>query len=367
MNKAIVVAVAMGCLASCSKSGPDSSAAGAAAHKTVRLSLILGATGTEFAGEQRAGAMAAARDLGAGLQLRIAGPAQIDPGEEVKIFQNEIATSPDAIIVAPVPPSLFAEPARRAVEQGNSISYVMTPPSKEIANALYIGQREFEVGRRVANLIADHIIAKKRGIRPEEITGKIITGNCVPGMENLEDRMRGVHSAFKDRLPKVSVPANLNSVNERGSTFSIWQQAVQANPDALAFIGACENDSVSLAKIKEDDHRDFEMVVFDTPEAVRNSIARGTIAAAVPPSHFASTYLAVWLVGTALLKGTPVPQGWLATPIRTIDAANVADFSAASLPPQNLEKFYQGDVDTLKATDFQHLPPLSAARAGDVL
>jgi ribose transport system substrate-binding protein len=186
-------------------------------------------------------------------------------------------------------------------------------------------------------------------------------------MENLEDRMRGVHSALKERLPKVTVPANLNSVNERGSTFSIWQQAVQANPDALAFIGACENDSVSLAKIKEDDHRDFEMVVFDTPEAVRNSIARGTIAAAVPPSHFASTYLAVWMVGTALLKGTPVPQGWLATPIRTIDAANVAAFSSASLPPQNLEKFYQSDVDTLKASDFQHLPPLSAARAGDVL
>ncbi len=368
MRKLIYILPLLGFVCGCGKNAHDSSTGAAAdghapAGKSVRISLVLGATGNEFAGEQRAGAMAAVRDLGPAVKLRISGPPQIDPGEEVKIFQNESSTSPDAIIVAPMPPSLFAEPARKATDQGIPVAYLMTPPGADVAEALFVGQREYDVGRRVANLTADRIVAKSRSAPPESVPGKVITANCVPGMENLDDRMFGVRTALAERLPKVLVPPDMNSQNERGNTFSLWQQAVQANPNALALIGACENDSVSLAKIKEDDHRGFEMVVFDTPEAVRNSIKQGTITAAVPPSHFTSAYMAVWTVANALLKGEKVPQGWLETPIRVIDADNVAAFSAASLPPQNLEGFYRQDIETLKAKDPHHLPPLSAARA----
>jgi ribose transport system substrate-binding protein len=356
-------------LLACSKPAPDIATAGGAAkasapaHKVVNISLILGATGNEFAGEQRAGALAAAADLGSDVQLRIAGPAQIDPGKEVEIFQNEAATLPDAIIVAPMPPSLFAEPARKATAQGIPVSYLMTPPGNDVVDGLFVGQREYDVGRQVANIVADHIIANFPNTSPERITGRILTANCVQGMENLDDRMLGVRTALAERLPKVIVPADMNSANERGTTFSLWQQAVQANPSALAFIGACENDSISLAKIKEDDHRDFQMAVFDTPEAVRNSIKEGVISAAVPPSHYTSAYMAVWLVGDALLHGRAVPQGWLATPIRVIDRGNVAAFGAASLPPKNLGAFYHDDIEMLKSKALRELPPLAASRA----
>jgi ribose transport system substrate-binding protein len=358
----------LGLVCGCGKQPAEESAGtpggdGASTRKTVHISVVLGATGNEFAGEQRAGVLAAARDLGTRVQVRIAGPAQIDPGEEVKIFENESATLPDALIVAPMPPSLFVEPARKATDQGIPVAYLMTPPSPEISHALFVGQRDYDVGRRAANLIADLIVKKTPSGKPQELTGTILLANCVPGMENLDDRMQGVREALLERLPALKIPPEMNSENERGSTFALWQQAVQANPNALAFIGACENDSVSLAKIKEDDHRGFAMVVFDTPEAVRNSIKQGTIAAAVPPSHFTSAYMAVWTVGNALLKGAEVPQGWLETSIRVIDKNNVDAFSGASLPPQNLESFYQKDIDLLKTKSMNDLPPLTAARA----
>ena len=335
----------------------------AAAKTSVRISLVLGATGTEFAGEQRAGAMAAVRDLKGAVQLKVSGPAQIDPGQEVKIFQSEAATLPDAIIVAPIPPSLFTEPALRAQDQRIPIAYLMSPPSAGVKNVLFVGQREYDMGRRVANLIADRVIAKSGNKAPATITGDMVPGSCVPGMENLDDRMMGVHAALKERLPKVNVLADMNTGNERGSSFALWQQAVQAHPNALAFIGACENDFTNLAKIKEDDKRAFEMVVFDTPEAVRNSLKKGTIAEAVPPSHFTSAYMAVWVVGNALLKDQIMPTGWMETPITVIDAKNVAAFDKASLPPASLETFYKKDIDALKAKDPTKLPPTGAARA----
>lgn len=333
------------------------------AKSRVRISLVLGATGQEFSAEQRAGAMAAVRDLKGAVQLKVSGPAQIDPGAEVKVFQSEVTTLPDAIIVAPIPPSLFTEPALRAQQQGIQLAYLMSPPGRDIRDVLFVGQREYDMGRRAANLIADRVIAKSAGKQATAITGVIVPGSCVPGMENLDDRMAGVHAGLKERLPRVTVLPDLNSANERGTTFAIWQQAVQAHPDALAFVGACENDFVNLAKIKEDDRRNFELVVFDTPEAVRNSIKTGTIAAAVPPSHFASAYMAVWIVGNALLHDKKVPSGWLETPITVIDSKNIAAFNKASLPPANLESFYKKDVDALKAKDTSKLPPLSAARA----
>jgi ribose transport system substrate-binding protein len=358
----------LGLVCGCGKQSAQESTAmsagnGAPTRKTVHISVVLGATGNEFAGEQRAGVLAAARDLGPRVQVKIAGPAQIDPGEEVKIFENETATLPDAIIVAPMPPSLFVEPARRATDQGIPVAYLMTPPSPEISTALFVGQRDYDVGRRAANLIADLIEKRMSSRKVQELTGTIVLANCVPGMENLDDRMQGVREALIERLPAAKIPPDMNSENERGTTFALWQQAVQANPNALALIGACENDSVSLAKIKEDDRRDFEMVVFDTPEAVRHSIKQGTIAAAVPPSHFTSAYMALWTVANALLKGTKVPQGWLETSIRVIDKSNVDVFGSASLPPQNLESFYHEDIGLLKTKDVNDLPPLTAARA----
>lgn len=338
------------------------------AKDRVRISLVLGATGTEFSGEQRAGANAAIRDLnrlnpGKNVALRVAGPAQIDPGQEVQIFLSEAATSPDVIVLAPIPPSLFTEPALRVQAQGIPLVYLMSPPSRGVDNALFVGQREYDMGRRVANLVADRIIAKSAGTAPADITGVIVPGLCVPGMENLEDRMLGVQAALKERLPKVQVLPNMNTGNERGNGFAVWQQAVQARANALAFIGACENDSTNIAKIKEDEKRNYEVVAFDTPEPVRNSLKVGSIAAAVPPSHFASAYLAVWTAGTALLNDRKVPTGWLSTYITTINAANMDGFNRASLPPTGLEAFYRLHIENLKKVDTSKLPPLSAARA----
>jgi ribose transport system substrate-binding protein len=281
----------------------------------------------------------------------------------VRIFQSEASTVPDAILVAPIPPSLFTEPALQAQRQGIPLVFLMSPPSVGVDNVLFVGQREYDVGRRVANLIADRVIAKSAPRPAAQITGIMVPGICVPGMENLEDRMLGVRHGIAERLPMVTLQPNINTGNERGRAFATWQQAVQARPNALAFIGACETDFTNLTKIKEDDRRTFEMVVFDTPEAVRNSIKNGTIAAAVPPSHFTSFYMAVWTAGNALLRNQRVPTGFLETPITVIDPRNIATFDAASLPPPELETFYRRDIDTLKMRDVTRLPPLSAARA----
>lgn len=325
---------------------------------TPRISVVLPATGTEFAAELRAGAEAAARDYEGQIQLKIVGPAQIDPAEEIKAFQNEAATVPDAIIVGPVPSSLFAEPALQAQMAGTKVAWIVSPPPPEVTDAIFIGQREYDLGKRIGDLIADNIIAKKG----KDVAGTIVLGICVPGMENLEDRLLGARTALAAKLPNVKIPATIADGNERAANFAVWQQAVAANPNGLAFVSMCEPGMVNLAKIKEDDKRDFELAVFDTPEQVRSSIKKGTISAAAPPSHFLSAYMSVSTVAKALLAKQDLPNGWLEMPITVIDSSNIDAFDAAQASPATMEAYFKSEVDRLKALPTTNLPPVKAAR-----
>lgn len=329
----------------------------AAAKSTVRISLVLPATGTQFGDRLRYGAEAAAATFNGAVQLKVTGPAQIDPSQEVQIFQNEVLGSPDAIIVGPIPASLFVEPALLAEEQGVKVAWMVVPPAAEVKTGLFVGNNEYEMGQAVGNIIADRIVAKNG----PDAAGTVVPGICIPGLTNLEDRLAGARSALAKRLPKVVVAAEIKTGNERGENYAAWDQAIQSNPKGLAFYDACEPGMINLTKIKEDDKRDFTLVVWDTPEEVLAGLKRGTIAAAAPPSHFVSGYMAVYTVAKALLADKPIPNGWLRTPNRIVDAGTIDDVLKAEASAQSMLSFFKGDIDGLIANASAPLPPLAAS------
>ena len=328
-----------------------------ASPRSVRISVVLPATGTQFGDRLRFGAEAAAATFGGAVKLSIVGPAQIDPSQEVQIFQNEILTSPDAIIVGPIPASLFVEPALLAEQQGIHVAWMVVPPANDVKQGLFVGNNEYEMGQSVGNLIADRII-KARG---SEVAGTVVPGICIPGLTNLEDRLAGASDAIRKRLPMVKVAPEINTGNERGENYAAWDQAIQSNPRALAFYDACEPGMINLTKLKEDDKRDFQLVVWDTPDEVLAGLKQGVIAAASPPSHFITGYLSVYLVATALLADKPIPNGWFRTPNRVVDASNIDSVITAESSSQAMLRYFQKDIERLVAEAPSELPPLSAS------
>lgn len=333
----------------------------ALARDSLNVSVVLPATGTEYGLELRSGVEAAAAEFDGKLNLRFVGPAQIDPGEQVKIFNAEIATRPDVILLGPVPPSLFIEGAKTAESAGIPVVWYLDPPPPDITGALFVGPREYDIGETAGKLVAEHLIEKSGGA---DIGGVIPVGNCVPGLDNLEDRILGFIAGVHSKLPDVEIPKAFDSGNDRAKNFANWQQSVQANPNGPAFMAICEPGMINLAKIKEDSGLDFELTVFDAPEQVRVAIANGTISSAVPPPHFVSTYLATWITASRMLADEELPEGWLPTVAHVFDASNVDALNNAMASPASWAEYYMDDIEALKARieSGDQLPAISGSR-----
>lgn len=332
--------------------------ANAQSEKTVRISLVLPATGTQFGDRLRYGAEAAAALFDGRVKLQVTGPAQIDPNEQVRSFQNEVLSGPDAIIVGAIPAPLFAEPARLAESQDVKVGWFVVPPTSDVDRALFVGNDDYEMGRTVGNLLADRIRARK-GDNP---SGVVVPGICVPGLTNLEARLAGVREVLNKRLPKVTVATTIKTGNDRSETYAAWDQAIQSNPEALAFYDSCEPGVISLTKLKEDDNLDFDLVVWDMPGEVLDGVDAGTISAVVSPSHFIAGYLSVYVIAKALLEDRPVPEGWLRTPELVIDQSNVKDFMTAESSASAMLSFFQKDIDKILSDIPEELPSIENLR-----
>ncbi|TQI65330.1 monosaccharide ABC transporter substrate-binding protein (CUT2 family) [Bosea sp. AK1] len=335
----------------------DATPALAQAKKTIRISIVLPATGTQFGDRLRFGAEAAAATFGGAVKLKVTGPAQIDPSQEVSIFQNEALSKPDAIIVGPIPASLFVEPALQAQKDGIKVTWIVVPPTRDIKDGLFVGNNEYEMGKTAGALLADKIIAAK-GPNP---SGTVVPGICIPGLTNLEDRLAGAKEALNQRLPGVRIANTIDTGNERGRNYAAWDQAIQANPDGLAFYDACEPGMINLTKLKEDDKRGFALVVWDTPDEVLAGVKQGVVSSAVPPSHFISGYTSVYLVANALLNDRPIPNGWVRTPTQVINSSNIDAFSQAETSAAGMLTYFKPEIDKLIAGIPAQLPPLAAS------
>ena len=94
--------------------------ADAAPKDKVTISVVQALAAGEWSTEIIAGANAAAKDLGGKVRIRASGPTTFDPQRQVQMFQAELETKPDAIVVVNVAPPLFTQPALEAQVQRRS-------------------------------------------------------------------------------------------------------------------------------------------------------------------------------------------------------------------------------------------------------
>ncbi|WP_170328257.1 sugar ABC transporter substrate-binding protein [Ruegeria arenilitoris] len=184
----------------------------------------------------------------------------------------------------------------------------------------------------------------------------------------LENRIAGFRAGMNELMPNVTLPPVVETKPDRSGNFVVWNQAIQANRDALGYADACESGQQNIAKIIEDDDMSAVTVAFDGPEEIRDAVRRGFVLAASPSNHYLQGYIAVLLASKAIHEGKELPQGWAKLPVTIVDSSNIENFIEAwKTPAPGLRAFFEEDVnDVLDAvakgnfaeTGAYDLPPL---------
>jgi len=152
------------------------------------------------------GAQAAVEECGG--SYRSAGPAAFDTAAEVAAFQDMVLAGANAIVVVAFPSDFWIRPIDEAVAKGVVVSTFDVESPASLAS-LHTAPKQKDQGVMMANVIADAL--------GSGVSGKIVTGICLPGLALIEARVTGFNSQMAERLPDVEVVGafDVNSTRRR--------------------------------------------------------------------------------------------------------------------------------------------------------
>jgi ABC-type sugar transport system substrate-binding protein len=266
-----------------------------------------------LAQQMNAGAQLAAREYGADYHWQ--GPPGLNPPQEVKMLQDEVAAGTKGIVLMQYPPDLFNAPIRQATDQGVSV-ITIDVSAPDSTSGTHVGPAKTELG------IAEGLYLGK--LLGKSAKGYIVPGICVPGLDVLVAPFVGVRKILKVMSPGVVVRKELNVTGDPATNFTAWQRIISQNPKALGFIGNCDQDAPNLVKIKQQKRGKF--LIADTSGdgiPVLRAVKAGTMNVVIGQAGFVSGYVAMKLVLEKLVNKKEPPKGWLDSGIETITRANV--------------------------------------------
>jgi ribose transport system substrate-binding protein len=324
----------------------------AAGKESITVSVVLALAAGEWSTEILAGAHAAAKDLNGKVKVRVTGPTTFDPQRQAQMFLAELETKPDVLIVVNVAPPLFTQPALEAQSRGAHVVWISVPPMPEVKDPLFVGSDAFGMGRTAGTIVVS-ALEKSLNKPAAEISGDVVTGICVPGLVVLENRLLGEVTYLKKEMPKIKVLPSFNSSSDRERSYALWDQAIRKTPKALTYLDPCEEGEENVPKILENDKIKVPLTSYESPEEIRDDLARGAITAIVSGNFFSQAYLAVYVSAQSLLQGKPLPQGWVKVPHVIIDKGNIAAYQKAwEKPETGLRAFFSAQVESTR----DHLP-----------
>lgn len=259
------------------------------------------------------GARAAADECNA--ELQAAGPQGIDTPAQIQQFNTLVSSGAKAIVLVAFPSDLWVQPINEAVAQGTVVGTVdvASPESDQLIHA---APKQTDFGRALGEALADELGA--------DAEGTVVTGNCFPGLDVLEQRLVGLAEVMAERVPGVTVAPAIDTTFEPAQNFSAWQRLMESNPDALAVVGICDGDAANLIRVREDT-ADPQWIIAAQggldPIALAG-LSSGQVALLVDPQPFLQGYVAMRAL-LAELTGQDVPTGWIDTGAGVITTANV--------------------------------------------
>jgi ribose transport system substrate-binding protein len=355
MAAAVGVAVLAVGLAACgsgssggASSGGSASSGSSADASKVHIAFVYDTTSENFAQEMSLGAAAAAKETG--ITLTNTAPPTASGSQQVQLFQAALASSKDGIALATLFPDLFIHPFKQAESAGIPTIAVDAPPAAGSGVTLFIGNDNFALGVQLADALLPKI---------PKTSGQILIGTDTPGLPVLTARNQGFEQTVKKARPEVTF-VNFNSTQEPSSNYSAWSSAVQAHPDALAYVGPGSQDAASLYQIQKKTGKHLLVGADDLDPNSLAGVQQGYVEALVSPEHWLKGYLAVALLAQHALKKTSLPTGWWNPGSLVVDKANIDKIIARQKTAASRTAYFQAEANKQLANPSQYLKPLSA-------
>jgi ABC-type sugar transport system substrate-binding protein len=299
--------------AACGSDGGNSGSGGST--KEVDLSFVYATSTINAMQEMAYGAKAAAEER-EGVNFSQSAPAGVNGPQQVQMFQSATQTSRDGIAMETLTPDLFVRPLEQATSSGIPVISVDTAPPEGSGVETFVGNSNENVGR----LLAEELVRRI----PAGQSGKVVLGNAIPGLPVIEERLAGMIDVIKSERPDLEIVGPLATANEPTENFNAWNNLLKANPDALAYLGAGAQDSVSLARLHESTGGTWLAGACDLDPAALEGLKNGHLFAISSPEHWLKGYIALRLLAENAQDGTEMPTGWW-NPVELLVTADNVD------------------------------------------
>jgi ribose transport system substrate-binding protein len=351
-----MVVLALLFLAACGGTTPASgSTSSGKSPSDIHVAFVAPTSSLNFASEMMAGAQYAANQFHVSAQnAQIVAPPNVDNAGEVKLFQDLTRTAKDGIAVMTLAPDLFVRPEADAISSGMTIVCVdaAEPPAANITT--YVGNDNLSAGAE----LADEAIKRL----PANAKGSVVFGIDVPGLPVLVYRTQGMQQEFQRLRPDLKLLGPFNVYQEPQQNFSAWNNLVKSHPDAVAFLGVGDQDTASLAKIKQANHGTYLTGAFDLNQAGMQAVQDGTNFALEDPEHFLKGYVSMRLLIEHALSGKAIPKGWWNPGALLVTQSNIQSIMDRQQDLASKGKFYQPIIDKEFANPDAQIKPLDQAK-----
>jgi ABC-type sugar transport system substrate-binding protein len=353
-TRGVVVATAgLLVLAGCS-SGSDPAAAGAGgscdtAKSKLKLAFVYAATDQNPFQEMALGAKAAADEDG-NVDLNEAAPTSVDGPKTVSLFQAASKTATDGIAYETVTPDLFVRALNEATDDGTPVIAVDAAPPAGTKVKTYVGNSNTALGE----LLGNAFVAQN-----PQASGEVVLGNDIPSLPLLVQRIDGLESVIKAKLPNMKISGPFDTKSPPTDNYNAWKSVVQSHENATAFVGVGGQDGVSLPLIKKQTGTAFLAGSADLPPEAVSAVQSGSVFALSSPEHWMKGYIAMHLLIQSKRTCKPIPEGWWNSGNLLVDKSNVASIQARQVNPASRTAYFQAEIKKQLANP--PIKPLSEA------
>ncbi len=294
-------------------------------------------------------------EIAGGVRAELTGPDTHDGLKQVELLRDLAARAKGGIGVSAVAPELVAEPMAEVVGQGIPVMAVaggQVAPGSEVK--FMIENDGFDLGRTLADATADRL--------PADASGKIVIGSNSPAMPALDQRVLGMRSRLLERLPRLQVIGPLDTGRDATTNLATWQRLADANPDALALLGAGDVDAVNLAAVHAEKNAKWLAASFSIDPKALQGVKEGHLFATISAEHFLKGAVAGWMLAQHAKSGRKLPEGWFVAPGLVVQASNVDEIMRRQTSEATRLQAARPQIDALTADPMKHLRPLDQAR-----
>ncbi|MFI5894514.1 sugar ABC transporter substrate-binding protein [Actinoplanes sp. NPDC051513] len=338
-------------LSGCGSGGSDAAGSGGCDTATSKLNMafVYASTDQNPFQEMALGAKAAADEDG-NVKLNEVAPTSVDGPKAVALFQAASKTATDGIAYQTVTPDLFVRPLNEVTADKTPVIAVDAAPPAGTQVKTYIGNSNTALG-----VLLGEAFVKQN----PPANGEVVLGNDIPSLPLLVQRMDGLQSVIKSKLPGMKISGPFDSKSQPTDNYNAWKSLSQAHPDAAAFIGVGGQDGVSLPLIKKQTSKTFLAGSADLPPEAVAAVQSGSVFALSSPEHWMKGYIAVHLLIQAKRTCTPIPEGWWNSGNLLVDKSNVDSIAARQANPETRAAYFKPEI--AKQLANPPIKPLSEA------